>query len=81
MGDQSVVIQAEKGKVKMLVDGEETGRQKELVYDYDYFVISNHDVSYMHCSDIDEKLKDSIIEFGEFDSLDDAIEEAHANRV
>ncbi len=33
MGDQSVVIRAEKGKVKMLVDGEETASQKELVYD------------------------------------------------
>ena len=33
MGDQSVVIHAEKGKVKMLVDGEEASRQKELVYD------------------------------------------------
>jgi len=33
MGDQSVVIQAEKGKVKMLVDGEEASHQKELVYD------------------------------------------------
>ena len=32
MGDQSVVIRAEKGKVKMLVDGEESGREKELVY-------------------------------------------------
>lgn len=33
MGDQSVVIRAEKGKVKMLVDGEETGNEKELIYD------------------------------------------------
>jgi transposase InsO family protein len=33
MGDQSVVIRAEKGKVKMLVDGAETGNEKELVYD------------------------------------------------
>jgi transposase InsO family protein len=33
MGDQSVVIRAEKGKVKMLVDGEEPGQAKELVYD------------------------------------------------
>lgn len=32
MGDQSVVIHAEKGKVRMLVD-DEPGRQKELVYD------------------------------------------------
>jgi transposase InsO family protein len=32
MGDQSVVIRAEKGKVKMLVDGEESGKEKELVY-------------------------------------------------
>ena len=31
MGDQSVVIRAEKGKVRMLVEGEE--REKELVYD------------------------------------------------
>jgi len=33
MGDQSVVIRAEKGKVRMLVDGDETSREKELVYD------------------------------------------------
>jgi len=33
MGDQSVVIRAEKGKVKMLVDGEEPGKDKELIYD------------------------------------------------
>jgi transposase InsO family protein/transposase-like protein len=33
MGDQSVVIRAEKGKVKMLLDGEEPGQAKELVYD------------------------------------------------
>lgn len=33
MGNQSVVIRAEKGKVKMLVDGRETTDDKELVYD------------------------------------------------
>ena len=33
MGDQSVVIRAEKGKVKMLVDDDAAGREKELVYD------------------------------------------------
>jgi transposase InsO family protein len=33
MGEQSVVIRAEKGKVKMLVDDEVAGREKELVYD------------------------------------------------
>ncbi len=33
MGDQSVVIRAEKGKVKMLVDGKDQQLQKELVYD------------------------------------------------
>ena len=33
MGDQSVVIRAEKGKVKMLVDGDAAGQEKELVYD------------------------------------------------
>lgn len=33
MGDQSVVIRAEKGKVKMLLDGEDPGQAKELVYD------------------------------------------------
>jgi len=32
MGDQSVVIRAEKGKVKMLVDGEEEEQGQELVY-------------------------------------------------
>ena len=33
MGGQSVVIRAEKGKVKMLVDGKDQQVQKELVYD------------------------------------------------
>jgi len=33
MGGQSVVIRAEKGKVRMLVDGESGASQKELVYD------------------------------------------------
>jgi transposase InsO family protein len=33
MGDQSVVIRAEKGKIKMLVDGEDASHEKELVYD------------------------------------------------
>jgi len=33
MGDQSVVIRAEKGKVRMLVDGEKASKGKELVYD------------------------------------------------
>ncbi len=33
MGAQSVVIRAEKGKVRMLVDGEDQAREKELVYD------------------------------------------------
>jgi transposase InsO family protein len=33
MGDQSVVIRAEKGKVKMSVDGPEDQKEKELVYD------------------------------------------------
>jgi transposase InsO family protein len=33
MGDQSVVIRAEKGKIKMLVDGEDATHEKELVYD------------------------------------------------
>jgi len=33
MGGQSVVIRAEKGKVKMLVDGAEASGEKELVYD------------------------------------------------
>ena len=32
MGEQSVVIRAEKGKVKMLLDGEEAGKEKELIY-------------------------------------------------
>jgi transposase InsO family protein len=35
MGEQSVVIRAEKGKVKMLVDDEETDRNEELIYDVD----------------------------------------------
>jgi transposase InsO family protein len=33
MGGQSVVIRAEKGQVKMLVDGEDKAEGKELVYD------------------------------------------------
>jgi transposase InsO family protein len=33
MGGQSVVIRAEKGKVKMLVDGQDQQTEKELVYD------------------------------------------------
>ena len=33
MGDQSVVIRAEKGQVKMLVDGEEPRPHQEVVYD------------------------------------------------
>ena len=33
MGGQSVVIRAEKGKVKMLVDGKDQPPEKELVYD------------------------------------------------
>ncbi len=33
MGDQSVVIRAEKGKVKMLVDGQDQEQEKELVCD------------------------------------------------
>jgi len=33
LGDQSVVIRAEKGKVKMLVDGADSSDGKELVYD------------------------------------------------
>jgi len=33
MGGQSVVIRAEKGKVKMLVDGQKNATEKELVYD------------------------------------------------
>jgi len=33
MGDQSVVIRAEKGQVKMLVDGQDQPQEKELVYD------------------------------------------------
>jgi transposase InsO family protein len=33
MGDQSVVIRAEKGQVKMLVNGQDQPSEKELVYD------------------------------------------------
>jgi len=33
MGNQSVVIRAEKGKIKMLVDGQDSPHEKELVYD------------------------------------------------
>jgi transposase InsO family protein len=33
MGEQSVVIRAEKGRVRMLVDGDELDQSRELVYD------------------------------------------------
>lgn len=33
MGDQLVVIRAEKGRVKMLVDGQDATDEKELVHD------------------------------------------------
>jgi hypothetical protein len=33
LGDQSVVIRAEKGKVKMMVDGKEEGKEQEIEYD------------------------------------------------
>jgi hypothetical protein len=33
MGDQTVVIRGEKGKVRMLVDGQGQKLQKELVYE------------------------------------------------
>lgn len=33
MGDQSVIIRAEKGKIKMLVDDQDSTHEKELVYD------------------------------------------------
>jgi transposase InsO family protein len=33
MGEQNVVIRAEKGKVRMMVDGEENDKEKEMVYE------------------------------------------------
>jgi transposase InsO family protein len=50
MGGQSVVIRAEKGKVRMLVDGADASREKELVYDarkdidYEYSQTSSQDI-------------------------------------
>jgi transposase InsO family protein len=43
MGGQSVVIRAEKGKVRMLVDGEGGASQKELVYDARKDIDDEHD--------------------------------------
>ena len=43
MGDQSVVIRAEKGKVRMLVDGAETESEEELVYDVDKHAAGEED--------------------------------------
>jgi transposase InsO family protein len=43
MGGQSVVIRAEKGKVRMLVDGEAGASQKELVYDTRKDIDHEHD--------------------------------------
>ena len=43
MGGQSVVIRAEKGKVRMLLDGESTSSQKELVYDARKDIDHEHD--------------------------------------
>jgi transposase InsO family protein len=43
MGGQSVVIRAEKGKVRMLVDGEAGASQKELVYDARKDIDDEHD--------------------------------------
>lgn len=43
MGGQSVVIRAEKGKVRMLLDGESAACQKELVYDARKDIDHEHD--------------------------------------
>jgi len=43
MGGQSVVIRAEKGKVRMLLDGESAASQKELVYDAIKEIQNEHD--------------------------------------
>ena len=43
MGGQSVVIRAEKGKVRMLLDGETGASQKELVYDTRKDIDHEHD--------------------------------------
>jgi transposase InsO family protein len=43
MGGQSVVIRAEKGKVRMLLDGESGASQKELVYDTRKDIDHEHD--------------------------------------
>lgn len=43
MGGQSVVIRAEKGKVRMLLDGEGGASQKELVYDARKDIDDEHD--------------------------------------
>lgn len=43
MGGQSVVIKAEKGKVRMLLDGADRASQKELVYDARKDIDHEHD--------------------------------------
>lgn len=41
-GDQSVVLHAEKGKVKMMVDGEECKEEKKIAYELEEEVIDDH---------------------------------------
>jgi transposase InsO family protein len=53
MGGQSVVIRAEKGKVRMLVDGETGASQKELVYD------ARKDIDHEHGQDPTQELRAS----------------------
>jgi hypothetical protein len=53
MGGQSVVIRAEKGKVRMLVDGETGASQKELVYD------ARKDIDHEHDQDPTQELRAS----------------------
>jgi len=50
MGDQSVVIRAEKGKVRMLVDGDQTSTEKELVYD------ARKDIEHENSQNISQKI-------------------------
>ena len=50
MGDQSVVIRAEKGKVRMLVDDDKAAMEKELVYD------ARKDIDHEDSQEISQKI-------------------------
>ena len=56
MGGQSVVIRAEKGKVRMLLDGESGASQKELVYDARKDIDHEHDQNTRRVFDPQQKI-------------------------